>query len=98
MLGVNVDGIESLIKRENLYLNSYNGNSTRLLSVLSELQRCYSGSDLDFLFADLIDENEEFKTIEDVLNSYPKALDDVKKSYEAEDINLKIQVQQVDFN
>ena len=98
MSGVNVDGIESLIKRENLYLDSYNSNSTRLLSVLSELQRCYSGSDLDFLFSDLIDENDQFKIIEDVLGSYPKALDDVKKSYEAEDINLRIQVQQIDFN
>ena len=98
MLGVDVAGIESLVKCDNLYLDSYNSNSARLLSVLYGLQRCYSGNDLDFLFSGPVNENERLKTIEDVLGSYPKALDDVKKSYEAEDVNLKIQVQHMYFN
>ena len=98
MLGLNIDGIGGLVKRDNLYLDSYNSNSARLLSVLYELQRCYSGNDLNFLFSGPVNENEKLKTIENILSSYPKALDDVKKSYEAEDVNLKIQVQHMDFN
>lgn len=96
MMGVNVDGIDNLIKRSDLYLDSYNSNSAKLLSNLSDLQNCYSGNDLNFLFSEPISETENIKTISGILTNYSSVVSDVKVAYQAQDMNLRVQTNHVD--
>jgi len=96
MVGVNVDGIDNLIKRCDLYLDSYNGNSAKLLSNLSDLQNSYSGNDLNFLFSEPINEIENIKTISGILTNYSSVVGDVKVAYQAQDMNLRVQTNRID--
>lgn len=89
MIGVNVDNIDTLIKKNNLYLNSFNNNSRRLVSAINDLNECYSGSSLEYLFKEPINEIKNIQTISNIIENYSNVLYGVKVSYQRQDQNLK---------
>jgi len=92
MTGVNVDNIDILIKKNNLYLNSYNSNSRNLVSAINDLKSCYSGSSLEYLFSEPMNEIKNIETISGIIENYSNILLGVKISYQQQDQNLKTQI------
>lgn len=96
MMGVSVDGINALLRECELYYSSYNNNSAKLLTTLSDLQSCYNGDDLDFLFDGIINATESIKPLSNILDNYSSIVRDVKFAYETQDINLRTQTSRID--
>ena len=92
MIGVNIDNLDTLIKKNDLYLQSYNNNSRRLISAINELNSCYSGSSLEYLFTEPMKEIKNIQTISSVIENYSNILTGVKISYQKQDLNLKTQI------
>ena len=95
MTGVNVDNLDMLVKKNNLYLNSYNSNSRRLISTINDLNFCYGGSSLEYLFKEPMNEIKNIQTISSVIENYSNILSRVKLSYQQQDQNLKTQVNRI---
>lgn len=89
MIGINVDNIDTLIKKNNLYLSSFNNNSRRLVNAINDLNECYSGSSLEYLFKEPINEIKNIQTISNIIENYSNVLYGVKVSYQRQDQNLK---------
>lgn len=98
MIGVNLDNLETLIKKNNIYLNSFNTNKKRLLNSINDLNNCYEGSSLEFLFMELQKEKNNIETISKVIENYSDILYGVKCSYENQDQNFKIQINRINSN
>ena len=92
MIGVNVDNLDTLIKKNNIYLNSFNSNYKRLVSAINELNSCYSGSSLEYLFTEPMKEIKNIQTISNVIENYSNILSGVKISYQQQDQTFKAQV------
>lgn len=92
MNGVNIDKLDMLISKNNMYLNSYNSNSRRLISAINDLKSCYSGNSLQYLFSEPMNEVKNIKTISNVIENYSDILSGIKKSYQRQDQNLKAQI------
>lgn len=95
MIGINLDNIDILIKKNNIYLNSFNTNKKRLISTINELSSCYSGNSLEYLFIEISREKQNIETISKVIDNYSNILSSVKCSYESQDYNLKNQVNRI---
>lgn len=95
MVGVNVDNINTLIKKNNLYLDSFNSNSKRLVSAINDLKSCYGGSSLEYLFSEPMNEIKNIQTISSVIKNYSNVLSGVKTSYQQQDSNLKTQINRI---
>lgn len=95
MVGVNIDNINTLIKKNNLYSMSFNSNSKKLVGAINELNNCYSGSSLQYLFKEPMDEIKNIQTISNVIEGYSNVLESVKYSYQQEDFNLKKQANHI---
>lgn len=98
MIGVNVDNLDMLIKKNNLYLNSFNSNYRRLVSAINELNSCYSGSSLEYLFTEPMKEIKNIQTISNVIENYSNVLSGVKISYQQQDQAFKAQVNHMNSN
>ena len=95
MIGVNIDNLETLRKKNDLYLDSFNNNIKKLISIKNELNSCYSGISLDYLFLEPMSQTENIKTISNLIESYSNVLINVKNGYLAQDVNLKIQTDHI---
>lgn len=95
MIGVNVDNLDMLIKKNNLYLNSYSSNSRRLVSAINDLSSCYSGNSLEYLFSEPMNEIKNIQAIPRIIENYSNVLSGVKVSYQQQDSNLRIQVNHI---
>ena len=98
MIGVNLDNIDALIKKNNSYSSSISTNSNRLVNVINELKDCYSGSSLDYLFGLPVNQIANIKSILKVIQNYSDVLYNVKTSYQKQDINLKNQINHLNSN
>lgn len=98
MIGVNVDNLDMLIKKNNLYLNSYNSNSRRLVNSINDLKACYSGSSLECLFKEPTNEIKNIQSISNIIENYCDILHGVKISYQKQDLNLKTQINHINSN
>lgn len=98
MIGVNINSLDALIKKNNLYLDSFNDNSNKLINCINELGTCYSGNSLEYLFSEPMDEIKNIKTISNVIESYSITLSGVKASYQKQDLNLKTQINHMNSN
>lgn len=98
MIGVNLDAIDNLIKKNNCYLNSFNNNSKKLINSMNDFSACYSGNSLEYLFHMPINEIKNIRTISKIIENYSNILVGVKKSYQKEDQNLKIQLNHINSN
>ena len=95
MIGVNIDNLETLRKKNDLYLDSFNNNSKKLISIKNELNSCYSGISLDYLFLEPIGQIGNLTSISNLIESYSNVLVNVKNGYLAQDINLKTQTNRI---
>ncbi len=98
MIGVNVDNIDSLIKKNNMYLNSFNTSKTKLIETINELDKCYSGTSLEFLFIEPQKEKKNIDTISKMIENYSDILYLVKYSYINQDQHLKSQINHMNSN
>lgn len=98
MIGVNVDNLDTLVKKNNMYLNSFNSNSKKLIGIINELKFCYSGSSLEYLFSEPIKEIKNIETISSIIENYSNVLIGVKTSYQKQDELLKTQVNHMKSN
>ena len=95
MIGVNIDNLETLIKKNNFYLESYNTNSRRLITAINDLNFCYSGSSLEYLFSEPINEIKNIQTILSIIENYSNILQGVKTSYQQQDQTVKTQINHI---
>ena len=96
MNGINIDNLDSLIKKSKAYLNSYSSDSRRLVNAINELRSCYSGASLDYLFKPL-KETSNIESITDVVDSYVDTLQMVKSGYQKQDSIFKSQINNIDL-
>ena len=96
MIGVNVDNLNTLIKKNNNNLDSFNQNAKKLISNINELDKYYSGKELEYLFIGLKDQANSLKTISSVLENYSDVLLSVGKSYQQQDLSFKSQIDRID--
>ena len=98
MIGVNIDNIDALIKKNNLYFNSLDSNLKTLQSIINDLDNCYSGNNLSYLFSEPINSIKDIQTIPTIIKSYSDVLTQVKLSYQAQDENIKAQINHLNSN
>ena len=98
MIGVNINNLDTLIKKNNLYLSSFNDDSKKLINCINELNACYSGNSLEYLFSEPMNEIKNINTISKVIESYSTTLSGVKDSYQKQDLNLKTQISHMNSN
>lgn len=98
MMGINVDNLNSLIKKTNLYLDSFNQNYNKLVSNINGLNSDYSGSSLNYLFSVPTNEIKNIRTISNVVNNYSNVLSNVKFSYQKQDSTFKEQINRINSN
>lgn len=98
MVGINVDNLNALIKKNNLYLNSYNSNSKKLVGTINELKSCYAGSSLEYLFSEPINEIKNLQSIPGILGNYSNVLAGVKLSYQQQDQKFQTQINRINQN
>lgn len=95
MIGINIETLESLIKKNNNNLNSYNTDSKRLVDCISELSNCYSGRDLEYLFMEPTNQISSMHTILKVIENYSDILLSVRKGYEQQDLKLQARLNHI---
>lgn len=98
MIGINTDNIDTLIKKNNIYLNSFNLNKRKLISSINELDNCYNGSSLEYLFIEPQKEKKNIETISNVIDNYSDILYSVKCGYQNQDQYLKSQTNHMNSN
>lgn len=98
MMGINIDGISGAINRNNGYYESIDDNVKLMLNNINDLNNLYSGSDLQFLFVDLINQVKDIASIPMIVKNYSEVLNNVKTSYKAQDVNLKSQISHMTSN
>ena len=96
MVRVNVDNLNALIKKNNLYLSSYNSNSKKLTNAINDLNSCYSGNSLQYLFDGPLKEIKSVQTISKLIGSYSNILLGVKLSYQKQEQRLNTQIKNMD--
>ncbi len=95
MIGVNIDNIDALIKKNNYYLDSFNDNKIKLLDSINNLNKCYDGTDLEYLFDRPIRERDNIEKIYKVMSNYSSVLTNVKRGYQFQDESLKSQMNRI---
>lgn len=98
MMGIDIDKLNSAINRNNGYYDSINDDVKLMVTNINELNTLYSGSDLQFLFQDLVNQVEDVSTIPMIIKNYSELLNNVMVSYKAQDVNLKSQVNHMTSN
>ena len=98
MMGVNTDNLDTLIKKNNLYLSSYNQNSKKLISCIRDLNSCYSGNSLVYLFNAPGEEIKNIETIPSIISNYSDTLYQAKVAYKNQDEVFKTQINHINSN
>ena len=81
MIGINVDMLNSIINRTSGSNENFNVDSRNLSNIMANLEDCYNGSVLNFLFSKPSDAIRQLDKIKEVLSNRVDILSDVKKSY-----------------
>lgn len=95
MIGINVNNLETLIKKNNFYLDSVKDSNQKLIRTMKELEDCYEGNTLNYLFFAPIREIENVKNIIGVIQSYSDTLNGVKLSYQKQDLIMTNQINHI---
>lgn len=98
MIGVNIDNLKTLLKKNNSYLQSFNTNSKKMISIIKDLNSCYSGTSIEFLFSQPKNEIINIQTIYEILENYYDILLATQLSYQKQDDLLKTQISHIDSN
>ena len=88
MIGINIENLGKLIKVNNMNKISLETNINNLITIIDDLQSCYSGNELNYLFSSIDKEKDNLKGISNIVESYSEVLSNVKISYEQQDLNF----------
>ena len=91
MIVINVDNLDTLIKKNNIYNKSVLSNQKKLINSINDLSTCYVGNSLEFLFNEPKREIKNIESISNTIESYSDVLYSVKISYQKQDVHLKNQ-------
>ena len=89
VIGINVDNLDDLIKKNNFNLESLSSNLKSFKLCLNELDNCYDGNSIHSVFFELLGQGDNLKKIEDVLQNYSEVLKAVKVNYQHQDEELQ---------
>ena len=89
MIGINIENLDNLIKKNNFNLDSLMLNLKKLQICLDELDSCYNGTSIHFAFDQLLRQKANMKKIPEVIQNYSDILSNVKTSYLQQDINFQ---------
>lgn len=95
MIGVNISSLDTLIKKNDLFLNSFKDNSRELINCITELRFCYNGSCLEYLFSEPMNEIKNINMIESVVRSYSITLKAVRSGYQQQDLTIKTRISHI---
>ena len=98
MIGINVDNLDTLIKKNNAYQKSVLSNQKKLINSINDLGTCYAGNSLEFLFNEPKREIKNIESISSTIENYSDILYSVKISYQKQDANLKNQTNRISSN
>lgn len=98
MIGINVDNLDTLIKKHNNCFDEFSDNADNLLDCFNELDDFYDGRSLQFLFYDLSLQKKNISNILSITKSYVDVLSNVKKGYIAQDSNVTKTINNINSN
>ena len=98
MVGINVDALNTLINKNSFYLNSFDSNLNKLNGLIGDINSCYSGNSLEYLFNPLVLEIQNMKKISDIINGYTNVMSSVKYGYQQQSLNLKEKINHISSN
>lgn len=95
MIGVSLDNLEKIIKKNNANLQSLDSNLKKIKSVIDDLNSCYSGRELEYLFIEPAKQKTNIGKISDIVKNYSDVLYGVECSYKSQDLNLTRQINHI---
>ena len=98
MIGINIENLDKLIKINNLNCSSLDDNINDLLGILNELDDCYSGKDISFIFSSVIEQKSNIRKIPSIVKNYSDILATAKTSYQHQDANVQQLINHVNPN
>ena len=98
MIGISIETFDSILTRASDSKDSYNGNSKNLSNTMYDLENCYNGSILNFLFDRPISSLNHLSKIKEVLANNIDILENVKKSYVKQDEIFNQQLNHISSN
>lgn len=81
MIGVNLEILNALIKKNNLYANSFDHNSDKIVELINNFKNDYDGNILEYLFSGPINQVKNIKEISKIINNYSVVLCTVETEY-----------------
>lgn len=88
MIGIDTEILDKIIKINSINLDVIKTDTSELLKSIESLKECYSGLDLNFAFAKLLEQQKNLNKIINIINNYSVVLSSVKTSYIKQDINI----------
>lgn len=96
--GINVENLNAFIRKNNFYLTSIENNKKSMIKAIDELNTCYEGRTLEFLFSKILMEKKNIESLTKAVQSYSSALYNAGIAYQKQDIKLQSQIQHSNFN
>lgn len=94
MIGIDLEKMDNLLKKNELYYQSIKEDSVELRASITELVDCYGGKTIDSIFFKALSQVNTIKNIDNYLNSYFTLLKSVKNSYILQDARFGQQLNQ----
>lgn len=85
MTGVNVTNMDKLIIKNNALFDNYSKNSKKVVESIFELDDCYSGKSLNYLFSHISSQVSNLKMISNLIENYSDYLYSIKMGYIKQD-------------
>jgi len=95
MIGVNVDNLDTLVKKNDFFVQSLSTTNNDLVKTLNELGSCYEGDSLYYLFSKVTNQVSNAKSIIGIVDNYSSVLSSIKYSYQQQDLNMKLQIDNI---
>lgn len=88
MKGIIVSELELVIKKNDYNTSEVNQKISNINKSFNSLEKCFAGSELEFLTSKINLELQEFKNIIGKINAYQSTLQNVLKSYQLQNNEL----------
>lgn len=85
MKGIIDENLDTLIKKNNFNADSLSKNLKILTDSIDELDDCYSGNSINFVFMEVAAQKDNIKKISNMVKNYSEVLSNVKIAYHQQD-------------
>ena len=89
MIGINVENTNSTINKIDSFSLLAVDDTKSMIGCINDLNNNYFGTDIDFLFSDIVNEIEMIKSITSIFNNYSDVLRSVLDAYSSQDVYVK---------